>query len=53
MLSLGASKHWSITLKGLTGSDKINSSAILEYFKPLIQWLITENNKYPNDRVGW
>ena len=53
MLTLGASKHWSLTLKGLTGSDKINSSAILEYFKPLNLWLITENNKHPNDHVGW
>ena len=46
MLALGASKHWSHTLKGLTGSDKINSSAILEYFKPLMQWLVTENSKF-------
>jgi hypothetical protein len=53
MLSLGSSKHWTHALKLLTGEDSIKADAILEYFQPLHDWLIAENAKHPNERVGW
>jgi hypothetical protein len=53
MLSLGSSKHWTHALKLLTGEDTITADALLEYFQPLHDWLITENSKYPDERVGW
>jgi peptidyl-dipeptidase A len=53
MLSLGSSKHWTHALKLLTGEDSIKADAILEYFKPLHDWLIAENAKHPNEHVGW
>ncbi|CAF0741045.1 unnamed protein product [Brachionus calyciflorus] len=53
MLKLGASKHWSYTLKMLTGETVVSASSLLEYFKPLYEWLIEENSKYPNDKVGF
>lgn len=42
-LSLGMSKHWSFALEELTGSPEISASALLEYFKPLHDFLIEQN----------
>lgn len=45
-LSLGLSKHWSESLSVITnGETEISSEAILEYFKPLHEFLIIENQK--------
>lgn len=45
-LSLGLSKHWSESLSILTnGEREISADAILEYFKPLHEFLIKENQK--------
>ncbi len=43
MLALGASKPWPVALKQLTGSEKIDAAAILEYFGPLHSWLKDQN----------
>ncbi|MBC7661014.1 MAG: M2 family metallopeptidase [Chitinophagaceae bacterium] len=43
MLALGASKPWPVALKQLTGSDKMDATAILEYFGPLQTWLKSQN----------
>lgn len=48
----GSSKPWPETLELMTGSKKLDASAMLEYFKPLSDWLddqITANDIY----VGW
>ncbi|MBP9673539.1 MAG: M2 family metallopeptidase [Bacteriovoracaceae bacterium] len=50
MLSLGASKPWPETLKTLTGTDKMDASALMEYFAPLEKWL-GEQNK--DKKCGW
>jgi len=50
MLSLGASKPWPETLKVLTGEDRIDASAMIEYFQPLLTWL-KEQNK--GEKSGW
>jgi len=42
-LELGYSKHWSEALKKLTGSSEISAQALLEYFKPLKDFLEKEN----------
>lgn len=45
-LSIGLSKHWSDSLSVITnGEREISADAILEYFKPLQDFLIKENNK--------
>lgn len=45
-LSLGLSKHWSEALSVITdGERELSANAILEYFKPLHEFLIKENRK--------
>jgi hypothetical protein len=46
MLMLGASKHWSEALHALTNVREVNAAPLLEYFKPLTDWLKNENSKY-------
>ncbi|RYZ49372.1 MAG: peptidase M2 family protein, partial [Proteobacteria bacterium] len=43
MLQLGSSKPWPVALKQLTGSEKMDATAILEYFGPLQTWLKDQN----------
>ena len=50
MLELGRSKPWPEALKAMTGTDKADASAIIEYFQPLIDWL-KEQNK--GQKEGW
>ncbi len=45
MLALGQSKPWPEALKELTGEDKMDATAILDYFAPLKKWLDEENAK--------
>lgn len=42
-LSLGASKHWKVALHALTGEDDLSAEALLEYFKPLQEFLHKAN----------
>jgi peptidyl-dipeptidase A len=39
MLAAGASRPWQETLKAMTGEDRIDGNAILDYFAPLKTWL--------------
>jgi peptidyl-dipeptidase A len=50
MLELGRSKPWPVALKAMTGTDKADGSAIVEYFQPLMDWL-KEQNK--GETEGW
>ncbi len=50
MLELGASKPWPDALEGFTGSREMSGKAMLEYFKPLQDWL-KEQNK--GKTKGW
>jgi peptidyl-dipeptidase A len=45
MLAMGQSKPWPEALKALTGEDKMDATAIIDYFAPLKQWLDEENKK--------
>jgi peptidyl-dipeptidase A len=46
MLELGASKHWKQVLRQFTGESSLNAEAILDYFRPLEEWLKMENIKF-------
>jgi peptidyl-dipeptidase A len=50
MLELGRSKPWPEALKAMTGSDKADAQAIVDYFQPLMEWL-KEQNK--GETEGW
>jgi len=50
MLAMGQSRPWPEALKVMTGSDKADASAIVEYFQPLMDWL-KEQNK--GEKEGW
>ncbi len=45
MLGMGLSKPWQEALKAMTGEDKMDATAIIDYFAPLEQWLDEENQK--------
>ena len=50
MLSKGASQPWQQTMKELTGGEKMDASAVLEYFAPLQTWLKEQN---AGQQCGW
>ncbi len=52
MLAMGSSKPWSEILESLTGENKLEPQALLDFFEPLYKWLKMENlaRGYP---VGW
>jgi peptidyl-dipeptidase A len=45
MLAMGASKPWPEALKAMTGEDKMDATAIIDYFAPLKTWLDEQNKK--------
>lgn len=45
MLAMGISKPWPEALKALTGEDKMDATAIIDYFAPLKTWLDEQNAK--------
>jgi len=45
MLAMGLSKPWPDALKALTGEDKMDATAIIDYFAPLKTWLDEQNAK--------
>ncbi|RNF82673.1 M2 family metallopeptidase [Montanilutibacter psychrotolerans] len=50
MLGKGSSQPWQQTLKELTGGEKMDASAVLEYFAPLQAWLKQQNE---GKTCGW
>ncbi|WP_411834452.1 M2 family metallopeptidase [Pseudoxanthomonas mexicana] len=50
MLEKGSSQPWQSTLKELTGTEKMDASAVLEYFAPLQDWLKQQNE---GQTCGW
>jgi peptidyl-dipeptidase A len=45
MLTMGKSKPWPEALKAVTGEDRIDANAMLDYFAPLKQWLDEQNKQ--------
>jgi hypothetical protein len=42
MLAMGASKPWPEALKAISGEERIDGGALLDYFAPLKTWLDPE-----------
>jgi peptidyl-dipeptidase A len=45
MLAMGLSKPWPEALKAMTGEDKMDATAIIDYFAPLKTWLDEQNKR--------
>jgi len=52
MLELGSSKPWPDAMEKISGQRQMDAAGLLEYFKPLTDWLIEENKK-TNEYIGW
>jgi peptidyl-dipeptidase A len=50
MMKMGASRPWPEALKALTGEEKIDATAMLEFFEPLHAWLKEQNR---GRQCGW
>ncbi|MBA2239336.1 MAG: M2 family metallopeptidase, partial [Lysobacter sp.] len=50
MLGKGASQPWQQTMKELTGGERMEATAVLEYFAPLQTWLTQQNE---GQTCGW
>ncbi len=50
MLKLGASEPWPEALKAMTGQSRMDATAIIDYYKPLIEWLDAQNK---GQQCGW
>jgi peptidyl-dipeptidase A len=46
MLAMGLSKPWPEAIKAMTGEDKMDATAIIDYFAPLKQWLDEQNKAH-------
>ncbi|HYC88353.1 MAG TPA: M2 family metallopeptidase [Thermoanaerobaculia bacterium] len=49
-LEMGASRPWPDALEALTGQRQMDATAIVDYFKPLVDWLETQNR---GKQCGW
>lgn len=47
---MGASKPWTEAMMKFTGTDKMSAAPLMEYFRPLIDWL---KQKVPEAERGW
>jgi peptidyl-dipeptidase A len=43
MLAMGQSRPWPEALKALTGEERMDATAMMDYFAPLKQWLDAQN----------
>ena len=50
MLAAGASQPWQDTLEAMTGSPKMDATAIIDYFAPLMSYLDEQNE---GRSCGW
>lgn len=51
-MKLGYSKPWPEAMKLITGQPNMSASAMMNYFKPLTEWLVTENRRH-GETLGW
>lgn len=52
MLKMGSSKPWPDAMEVLTGQRLMKADGLLEYFKPLHDWLKQENLR-TGEYIGW
>ena len=43
MLALGQSKEWQTALEAMTGTRELSGKAMLNYYRPLMDWLDIQN----------
>ncbi|XP_061387296.1 angiotensin-converting enzyme-like [Musca vetustissima] len=51
-MTLGSSVPFKQVLKTILGTDQLNINGLLEYYRPLYDWLV-EQNRVENNEVGW
>ena len=49
-LEMGASRPWPDALEAMTGQRQMDATAIVDYFRPLMNWLETQNE---GQTCGW
>lgn len=49
---MGSSRPWPEVMKVMTGQEKMDASAIRDYFKPLETWLTAKNVEL-GETIGW
>ncbi|HEX8408998.1 MAG TPA: M2 family metallopeptidase [Thermoanaerobaculia bacterium] len=49
-LEMGASRPWPDALEALTGQRQMDATAIIDYFRPLVDWLNEQNQ---GKQCGW
>ncbi|GAB0091084.1 Angiotensin-converting enzyme [Sergentomyia squamirostris] len=52
MLQMGSSKPWPEAMEVLTGQRKMDAGPLIDYFRPLSEWLV-KKNKELGAHVGW
>ncbi|CAL8102816.1 unnamed protein product [Orchesella dallaii] len=52
MLRIGSSVPWQDALEIVTGTRDLDAEPLLNYYKPLYDWLIKENRKH-DENIGW
>ncbi|HEX9982960.1 MAG TPA: M2 family metallopeptidase [Thermoanaerobaculia bacterium] len=50
MLAMGASRPWPEALEALTGQRQMDATAVVDYFRPLLEWLEVQNK---GQQCGW
>jgi peptidyl-dipeptidase A len=50
MLEMGSSRPWPEALEAMTGEKQMDATAMIDYFRPLMDWLEKENK---GRKVGW
>jgi len=50
MMQLGLARPWTEALRALSGEEQMDASAMVEYFKPLSDWLSEQNQ---GEQCGW
>lgn len=52
MLRMGSSKPWPEAMEVLTGQRAMKADGLMEYFRPLLEWLTAENQR-TGEYIGW
>ena len=51
-MKMGQSSPWPDAMEVMTGQREFDATALMDYFKPLTDWLIKQNTKN-GDKLGW
>lgn len=51
-MSLGSSVTFKEVLKSIVGSESLSARGLLEFYRPLYDWLVEQNQATDNE-VGW